>query len=98
MHVPDCQDCGACCFPRGERHVPLTGADHARLTPAEQAAATVFLGNRCFMRVEDGRCVHLQQQDGRFACGIYERRPAVCRDYERGGEACAFDRERIYPS
>jgi Fe-S-cluster containining protein len=96
MGAPDCQTCAACCFARGPEHVPLSGADHARLTEREQAERTVWRGNRCFMRVESGRCVNLALADGRFACAIYERRPAVCRDYRQGGEECAFDRERVY--
>ncbi len=96
MDASDCQACGACCFARTPGHVPLAGADHARLTEDEQRERTLFRGNRCFMRVVDGRCVNLVETNGRFGCAIYERRPAVCREYEQGGEACAFDRERVY--
>ena len=92
---PDCLTCGACCFAPNRGHLPLSGEDHARLLPAEQESLTVFVGTRCFMRVEDGRCVNLQVGGGRYVCAIYERRPQVCRDYERGGSACDYDRERL---
>ena len=92
---PDCLACGACCFAPNPGHLPLTGADHARLLPAEQETLTVFEGTRCFMRIEHGRCVNLQDLGGQWVCAIYERRPQVCRDYERGGDACAYDRERM---
>lgn len=92
---PDCLTCGACCFAPNRGHLPLTGEDHARLLPAEREALTVFEGTRCYMRIEEGRCVNLQTGDGRYVCAIYERRPQVCRDYERGGEACDYDRERL---
>lgn len=90
----DCQTCGVCCLARHDEHVPLTGEDHARLTEAERLDLAVFDGVRCFMRVVDGRCVNLREEGGRFACAIYERRPQVCRDYQRGGPSCEVDRER----
>jgi uncharacterized protein len=92
---PDCLACGACCFAPNRGHLPLSGADHARLLPEERETLTVFEGTRCYMRIEDGRCVNLQELEGQWVCAIYERRPQVCRDYERGGEACAYDRERL---
>lgn len=92
----DCTLCGACCTSQNPLHVPLTGADHARLTEGEQLALTVFEGTRCFMRVVDGACVNLDRSAGRFLCRIYERRPTVCRDYAAGGPACDHDRERVW--
>jgi uncharacterized protein len=93
--VPDCQDCGACCTSPSPGHVPITGDDYARLTPDERERLTDWDGNRCFMRLVGERCVNLLCEQGRFTCAIYERRPQVCRDYEQGGEACAYDRERV---
>ena len=90
----DCLTCGACCFSRAPDYVRLSGADHARLAPTEQERLTVFRGNRCFMRMADGRCAALAVGDGRFVCTIYERRPGTCRDLERGGDECLGDRER----
>jgi Fe-S-cluster containining protein len=88
---PDCQACAACCFGPGERYVPVTGADHARLTPDEQARFAVFFGIRCFMRMHEGHCAALVARDGKWTCTVYERRPQQCRDYERGGPACEHD-------
>jgi len=93
--VPDCQDCGACCFADNPGHVPVTGDDFERLGPEEQTILTRFEANRCFMRTAGGRCINLVQEGARFGCAIYLRRPAVCRDYERGGAACSVDRERL---
>jgi Fe-S-cluster containining protein len=90
----DCQACGACCRSAFRGHVPVTGDDHARLLPEEQARLTVFDGTRCFMRMREGACVALEQREGRWSCAVYERRPQVCRDYERGGPACEVDREK----
>jgi Fe-S-cluster containining protein len=63
-------------------------------------ALTHFLGNRCYLRIEEGRCAALVVDvvgvtDGaapRFVCSIYEARPDVCRALERGGGACRSDR------
>lgn len=93
MTLPECLDCGACCFAAHARHVPVTGADHARLATDEKKLA-VFEGTRCFLRVEDGKCAALAIIDGRYVCSIYERRPQVCRDLERGGGACVHEREK----
>lgn len=91
----DCLTCGACCFSRASDYVPLSGADHARLAPEEQARLTRFRGTRCFMHMEDGHCAALAQDGGRFTCSIYERRPSTCRDLERGADACVNDRQRV---
>jgi len=96
VDVPDCQDCGACCHAPNPGHVPLTGEDHARLRPSEQRDLVVFRGSRCFMRLDDGRCVNLVEEDGRFACGVYARRPAICRELERGDPGCGYARLLVY--
>jgi hypothetical protein len=56
---------------------------------------TVFIGNRCFMRLEEGRCAALgvDLESGRFGCTIYEQRPDVCRSLERGTGACRAEYE-----
>ncbi len=53
-----------------------------------------FLGNRCYMRIEDGRCAALviDPEGPRFLCAIYEVRPDCCRALERGGGACRGER------
>jgi Fe-S-cluster containining protein len=89
--IPECLQCGACCFGEGERYVPVTGDDHARLDD-DAERLTVFFGIRCFMRMEQGHCAALEiSADGRFACSVYSRRPATCRELERGGPACGAE-------
>jgi Fe-S-cluster containining protein len=64
------------------------GDDHARLGEAAERL-TVFVGNRCYMRMEQGHCAALARDAaGRFACTVYAQRPAVCRELERGSPAC----------
>ena len=93
VDLEDCQDCGACCF-GGEPHVPLLGRDHAFLSVDELHTMTVWVGNLCFMKMVDSHCVALDLSAGRFTCSIYERRPSICREYERGGAECQADREK----
>lgn len=91
--VPECLDCGACCFGQGARYVPVSGDDHARLG-AWAEELTQFVGNRCYMRMVDDHCAALYSSaDGRFLCGVYEARPQTCRDLERGGGACRAELE-----
>jgi uncharacterized protein len=58
---------------------------------------THFLGNRCFLRIEEGRCAALlvdltDPTRPRFLCSIYEARPDVCRALDRGSGACLGER------
>lgn len=66
----------------------VTGSCYERLGDAAERV-THFLGNRCFMRMDQGHCAALQiTADGRYVCRVYERRPEVCRTLERGGPSC----------
>jgi Fe-S-cluster containining protein len=86
--APECLRCGACCFSRGERYVPVTGSCHQRLGD-DAESLTQFFGNRCFMRMQDDHCAALHiTAEGRYVCSVYERRPEVCRTLERGGASC----------
>ena len=84
----DCTTCGACCFSNLEPYVPVTGEDHARLGDRAERYV-VFDGNKAFMRMAEGRCAALRLEGARFLCAVYERRPATCRDLERGSAQCA---------
>lgn len=93
--APDCTRCAACCFSDSPRHARVTGDDHRRLgEEAEQLVA--WIGNAAFMRLERvtgtpmHKCIALaiDATSGSFACSIYETRPEVCRDLERGSSAC----------
>jgi hypothetical protein len=90
----DCRVCAACCFSHAPEHARVLGSDWDRLDEAAQRLTT-WRGNRCFMRIEDGRCAALavDARAGSFACSIYPMRPDVCRALERGSPACLGELE-----
>ena len=47
-------------------------------------------GGQVMARLDDGWCAALERDA--LLCGIYERRPAVCRDYPVGGSDCIAER------
>jgi uncharacterized protein len=88
--VPDdCTACSVCCFSTLPEYVRVYGCDHDRMDDRARGL-THFIGNRCYMRIEDGRCAALvlDPERGRFLCSIYEARPDCCRGLERGSGAC----------
>ena len=87
--VPECLECGACCFSKLATYVRVGGDDYQRL--GEKASdLTEFHGNRCYMRMVDGHCAALSidSAERRFVCRIYADRPATCRDLARGSPSC----------
>jgi Fe-S-cluster containining protein len=92
--VPACLSCGTCCFSTLERYVPVSGDDYARLGDASEALV-VWVENRAYLRLEDGHCAALavDPEHGLFTCTVYERRPGVCRELERGSPQCAGERD-----
>ncbi|MCC6556251.1 MAG: YkgJ family cysteine cluster protein [Polyangiaceae bacterium] len=85
----DCTTCGACCFSTLPEYVRVHGCDHDRMDDRARAL-THFIGNRCYMRIEDRRCAALviDPEAGRFLCSIYEVRPDCCRALDRGSGHC----------
>ena len=72
----------------------MFGIDVDRMDERAQSF-THFIGNRAFMRMEEGRCAALDIDPDRrtFSCSIYEMRPDVCRSLERGTGACRGEYE-----
>lgn len=72
----------------------VSGDDYERL--GELADESVwFDGHRAYMKMSDGHCgaLVIDARSGQFVCGVYEARPQVCRDLERGSGACLGERE-----
>ncbi len=92
-NVPECTKCGVCCFSHAPDYLRVFGSDYERLGD-HAARLTHFIGNRAYMRLEDGHCAALtyEAEGGRFLCSVYEERPDVCRALERGSSHCAAER------
>lgn len=50
-------------------------------------------GGHIMARLDDGWCAALNRDT--LLCGIYERRPAICREYELGGIDCLQERSKM---
>ena len=51
-------------------------------------------GGQVMARLADGWCAALDRNT--MLCGIYERRPTVCREYELGGSDCLAERLALH--
>lgn len=95
----DCQRCGACCI---GLDVLLTDAEAERFESQPRLLALTRLHVRssapplCFMKRDaaSDRCVALQGVLGQCACGIYDERPALCRDFAAGSPDCQSARRQ----
>ena len=91
--APECLRCGACCFADTPHYVRVTGYDHERLGDFA-AEFTHWEGIRCWLRMSEGHCAALHIADGQYFCKIYEHRPDICRELQRGSSQCDSERER----
>jgi len=87
-HLPECLDCGACCHSINPRLVELLGAD-AHTVPEEFAEGDSSGGAHMRM-LKDPACGGFvcSALGEKNACRIYERRPFLCREFERGSAEC----------
>ncbi len=75
----------------------MSGDDYERLGEEAESLVT-WVGNEAFMRLggSDGAqhcgALSLDPAAATLSCSIYERRPQVCRDLERAGDACRAER------
>ena len=94
----DCRRCGVCCCSSAEAYVRVTGEDWHRLGEAADRLAH-FIGNRAYMRMKNGRCAALVSEPAGggaswHLCSVYEYRPQVCRDLQRGSPECEAELAR----
>ena len=88
----ECQSCGACCFSDSSAYVPLTEADRARL--GGDATDLIHEEDGAhYMAMRQGHCAALRIRAGAFVCSMYDSRPAVCRELDRGTPACLEERK-----
>jgi len=76
--LPACAGCGKCC------HLLVELAPFGDDVP--EAYVVEHAGVRCMDQQGDGACIALDPDTQ--LCTIYDRRPQVCRDFERGGALC----------
>lgn len=94
--VPDCTECGACCFPEYDSpdYVHLTAAEAQELVDAGHGDMVEGAdGNMPSMKTDYDRhanckCIALAGTLGKVRCTIYEIRPSVCRDFKPGSAVC----------
>ena len=95
-----CLNCGACCHGSSETYVRISGKDWERLG-AEAERYAQFIGNRAYLRMQDGHCCGLElrgtSQHPVYFCRLYEKRPQLCRDLERGSSQCDAEQWRKRP-
>ncbi len=91
--VPQCVACGCCCFSNNPRYLTVAGVDYERLG-SDAELLTEFVENQAFMRMVDGHCAALtfSPSASAYLCGVYEKRPDVCRWLERGSGQCRAER------
>ena len=83
-NLPACAGCGRCCH----LLVELMPGDDA--VPEELVVE--HSGVRCLDQQGDGACVALDPVTR--LCTIYDRRPQVCRQFERGSGLCRMILEK----
>jgi Fe-S-cluster containining protein len=81
-----CASCRACCC---RLEVMLMGEDDV---PPELTEVDRW-GGQVMARLDDGWCAALNRAT--MLCGIYERRPTICRDYQVGGSDCIAERSKL---
>jgi Fe-S-cluster containining protein len=87
--VITCAACKACCC---RLEVMLMSEDDVPLRLTEEDR----WGGRVMARLDDGWCAALERDT--MLCGIYERRPTICRDYPVGGSDCIAQRSDLVVS
>ena len=84
--VVSCSTCRANCC---KLEVMLMGEDDV----PDAFTAIDRWGGHVMARLEDGWCAALNRDT--MLCGIYQRRPAICRDYALGGDDCLQQRAKV---
>lgn len=88
--IPECQDCGVCCFSLRPEHVRVWEIDRERMGEQLVERYTQLVDGIRYMGMSRGCCDALEVDPvhRRFACGIYEVRPDTCRGLQRGSSGC----------
>lgn len=79
-----CKQCGSCCFDVSLVDLSNTDIKNLRkvLSPEDFDKATYQTKKDILLDAQYGRCPMLSRnEDGEYACNVYEHRPRVCRSY-----------------
>jgi Fe-S-cluster containining protein len=88
----DCLTCSACC--RGHAGViPVSSSDLVRFKRAGRPELALRIvpghfGDEAMETRTDGACVHLGRPGLPHHCSIYDVRPDICGEFERGSWQC----------
>jgi len=78
-----CMSCGACCVGLRASFYWAEADDAVKRGVPARLTVRVGTFRRAMRQGRRGRCVALRGTPGRrVACGIYERRPSVCRNFQ----------------
>jgi hypothetical protein len=84
IELPDCTACGRCCTAQRGAASYLV-----RVGPDDDVPSQMTVNGLSMLMRGGCRCAALAGTiDKQVTCTIYERRPSVCRGYERGGPEC----------
>ncbi len=91
--IPECIECGACCFSPVAHYIRLWAVDLERMGPFREKFSEP-VGGAVYLRMSEGHCaaLMLDSKERTFKCAMYEVRPDACRVFERGGGQCRSDR------
>jgi Fe-S-cluster containining protein len=85
--VPECLDCGACCHSINPRLIELLGGD---LRSVPRAFVEDDNSGSHMKMIADAKhdCLVCSALGDGNRCRIYEARPFLCREFERGSDEC----------
>lgn len=98
----NCQTCGACCVATDQgraQFAKIEVEDCDNLPKVMRSALTVAAGNKIFLKTKVNPqgvrvCSALSGAVGESCkCGVYTKRPMICRLFEPGAEGCLKARE-----
>jgi Fe-S-cluster containining protein len=89
-----CLACGACCMSYRVSFYWAEAEQRGLPAPLTEQL-NPFLSCMAGTNAKQPHCAALQQSaDGRFACRVYEQRPAPCREVQIGDDKCVQARGR----
>jgi Fe-S-cluster containining protein len=94
-----CERCGECCK---KLYILLSDSDISRIESfdyrmndfSEIEPLGEYKGKRVLKKI-NGKCVFLENKDGKFSCSIYESRPEICKKYPFFGKEVESCKPRI---